>query len=99
MFGGRVVGGLELRSPSGAVSMVDAGGSEAVFLVRFRPDGSLATATSVPGAANGRPGEIARVGERVYLEVAIRGSDNVVAGVPLIAEGKDGSLWALDLRP
>jgi hypothetical protein len=93
------VAGLELRNSSGAVTTVDAATGGSAWLARFRPDGSVAMAATIPGTASGGLDEIARIGDRVYLDLVIRGSDNVGAGVPLVANRKDGSLWAVDLQP
>ncbi len=54
-------------------------------------------AATVPGTADAGPGEIARVGDRVYLDLVLRDDANVAAGTPITADRKDGSVWALDL--
>lgn len=93
-----VAGGLEARPVDGDPVVPGDG----VAMVEYGPDGSVGMAADVPGttdAATAIPGEIGRVGERVYLDIVIRGSGNTVDGRPLEATRKDGSLWALDLRP
>lgn len=90
-------GGLEVRPASGEPIRT----SDGVLLVEYLPDGSVGLAATLAGtgtAVESVPGEIARVDERVYLDIVIRGDRNSAAGQPLVADRKDGSLWALDVR-
>ena len=74
----------------------DIEGEGASALVWWSPDGSH-RAWAVEGTATLGADEIARSGDRVYLELVVRGPGNVAAGVPLEAGERDGSVWALDL--
>ncbi|HRW38554.1 MAG: hypothetical protein KDB04_19195 [Acidimicrobiales bacterium] len=71
-------------------------GDGAAALVWWSPDGSVRGWT-LPGKATLGADEIARVDDRVYLDIVIRGDGNVAAGVPLTADAKDASVWAVDL--
>jgi hypothetical protein len=97
VFAGRGAAGLAFASPSGEVVALDDRPGGTAFLVHFRPDGSVGLASTIAGTADAGADEIARVGDRVYLDLVIRGSDNIINGNHLTADGKDGSLWALDL--
>jgi hypothetical protein len=33
----------------------------------------------------------------VYVDVTLRGADNTINGQPIAVQGKDASVWALDL--
>jgi hypothetical protein len=67
------------------------------WLAHYGPDGSIRFARTIGGTAFGRVGELARDGNRVYLDVTLRGPDNAVNGHPLPTQGKDASAWMLDL--
>jgi hypothetical protein len=97
LFGSWLAPGLRLRSPSGDATTVDAANGGTAWLAHYRPDGSVGMATTIEGTAGGGPDEIDRVGDRVYLDLVVRGTDTVGAGTRIEADGKDGSLWALDL--
>ena len=90
------VPGIEFRSGSGEAASLDDRNGGSVWLVHYRPDGSVSAAT-IEGTVGGGPDEIGRSGDRVYLDVVVRGSQNTAAGVPIEATGKDASVWALDL--
>jgi hypothetical protein len=85
LFGGTVVDGLRFVAADGTSSMPAGDPTSTGWLVHYRPDGSVGLATAIPGMADGRPGEIARVGDRVYLDAVVRGPT------------KDSAVWALDL--
>lgn len=84
-------------APLGGDSVPPAG-EGAAALVWWSPDG-IARGWAVEGTDTLGSDEIARAGDRVYLELVIRGDGNVAAGEPLTADAKDGSVWALDLVP
>jgi len=95
LFGTPVQPGTQLRSADGSTVGIEGEGSAA--LVWWSPDGTV-RAWGVEGTATVGSDEIARSGDRVYLELVIRGAGNVAAGRPLTADAKDGSVWALDLN-
>lgn len=97
LFGSGLVRGVVLRSRSGTRTEVDASPGGTAWLASYGPDGAVGFATTIAGTAGGGPDEIARVGERVYVDIVVRGSDTVGAGTRIEADGKDGSLWALDV--
>lgn len=98
LFGSQSVPGIQFGSTAGtAISLNDTDGGTA-WLAHYRPDGTPEFARTIAGTAFGRVGEIARVGARVYVDVALRGSANTVNGKPISVVGKDASVWALDLR-
>lgn len=89
------------NQPGTALAPVDAApvavsGEGAAALVWWSPDGS-ARAWALEGSDTLGSDEIARAGDRVYLELVIRGDGNIAAGGPLTADAKDGSVWAIDL--
>jgi hypothetical protein len=94
LFGTPVQPGTELAAADGTSTEVEGDGAAA--LVWWSPDGAV-RAWGVDGTATLGSDEIARAGDRVYLELVIRGEGNVAAGEPLVADAKDGSVWALDL--
>ncbi len=53
----------------------------------------------IAGTAFGRVGEIGRTGTRLYVDATLRGTDNTITGTPISVQGKDASVWALDLAP
>jgi hypothetical protein len=85
LFGGTVVDGLRFVDADGAATTLTGDATSTGWLVHYRPDGSVGLATTIPGMADGRPGEIARTGDRVYLDAVVRGA------------AKDSAVWALDL--
>ena len=97
LFGSARADGIQFRQVSGSAVPLDDDPGGIGWLAHYRPDGSVAFAQTVAGTADGRPGEVARDGRRVYLDVVLRGDANRAAGTPLPAVGKDGSVWALDL--
>lgn len=96
LFGGPGVPGLSFGSTAGDVALDGANGGWG-FLVHYRPDGSVGFASTIAGTANTGPDEISRSGDRVYVDLVLRGAANEAAGRPLPATGKDGAVWALDL--
>jgi hypothetical protein len=97
LFAGLRSAGLRFRDASGAPTLLDDGNGGNVWLAHYRPDGSVAFASTIAGTVNGRPDEIARSGHRIYLDIVVRGSEDGVGGIPIVADRKDGSVWALDL--
>jgi len=98
LFAGTTATGIQFRPATGAPVPLDDEHGGIGWLAHYRPNGSVGFATTIGGTADGRPGEIARTGQRVYLDVALRGNENAVNGTPLPpAQRKDGSVWALDL--
>jgi hypothetical protein len=97
LFGSQSVPGIQFGSTQGpAIPLDDADGGTA-WLAHYRPNGTPGFARTVAGTANGRVGEIARAGSRVYVDVALRGSANTINGTPIAVVRKDASVWALDL--
>jgi hypothetical protein len=97
LFGASSVAGMRFRQTRGSAVALDAHDGGVGWLAHYGPDGTVQFATTIAGTANGRPGEIARTGARVYLDVVLRGRDNTINGAPLPAQGKDASVWAIDL--
>ncbi len=97
LFGSQSVPGIQFGSAHGpAITLDDAEGGTG-WLAHYGPDGAPRFARTVAGTANGRVGEIARTGSRVYVDVALRGPANTINGTPITVRGKDASVWALDL--
>lgn len=90
------VPGIEFGSVPGGSATIDDGNGGSVWLVHYRPDGTVSAAT-IEGTVGAGADEIDRSGDRIYLDVVVRGSQNNPAGVPIEAAGKDASVWALDL--
>ncbi len=99
MFGSQSVPDLRFGSAEGDGISLDAAGGGTAWLAHYRPDGTPEFARTIVGTAFGRVGEIARSGVRVYVDVTLRGPGNTVNGTPLAVQGKDASVWALDLAP
>ena len=97
LFGSWVAPGTVLHEASGSAEPLDTRNGGTAWLAHYRPDGSVAFAATIEGTAGGGPDELDRTGTRVYLDLVVRGSANAAAGVVIEADGKDGSLWALDL--
>jgi hypothetical protein len=97
LFGSQSTPSIRFGSTTGpGIPLDDADGGTA-WLAHYRPDGTPGFARTIAGTANGRVGEIARVGSRVYVDVTLRGSQNSINGKPLAVVRKDASVWALDL--
>ena len=99
LFAGPAAAGLRFGAADGTSTEVDARAGGTAHLVHYRPDGSVAWVTTIAGTAVANPDEITRAGDRLYLDVVIRGDGNGLPGQPLVATGKDGAVWALDLAP
>ena len=97
LFGSQSVPGIVFGSADGeGIPLDDANGGTA-WLAHYRPDGTPRFARTIAGTANGRVGEIARSGSRVYVDVTLRGPANTIDGEPITVAGKDASVWGLDL--
>ena len=97
LFGTQKMPGLLFGSATGPGIPLDEADGGTAWLAHYRPDGSPGFARTVPGTTNGRVGELARVGSRVYVDVTLRGSENKVHGEPIAVVGKDASVWALEI--
>jgi hypothetical protein len=97
LFGGTRAAGMRFRPVSGTPVALDEQDGGIGWLAAYRPDGSVGFARTIAGTVEGRPGELARSGRRIFIDVVLRGSGNTGAGTPLPAAGKDASVWAIDL--
>ena len=98
LFGSQSVPGMQFGSANGQAIPLDNANGGTAWLAQYGRDGVPRFARTIAGTANGRVGEIARVGSRVYVDVTLRGSANTMNGSPITVAGKDASVWALDLR-
>jgi hypothetical protein len=97
LFGSQQAAGLVFGSTSGTDLALDTTDGGSAWLAHYRPDGTPEFARTIAGTAFGRVGEIDRTGTRVYVDVTLRGDDNTINGEPIPVQGKDASVWALDL--
>ncbi len=97
LFGSQSAPGIRFGSANGPGIPLDDTGRGTAWLAHYGPDGTPRFARTIAGTANGRVGEIARAGSRVYVDVTLRRSDNTIDGTPITVAGKDASVWALDL--
>jgi hypothetical protein len=97
LFGSASAPGLSFGSASGGSIPLDASDGGTAWIAHYRSDGTPEFARTIAGTAFGRVGEIARVDARVYVDVTLRGPDNTSNGQPIPVQGKDASLWAVDL--
>jgi hypothetical protein len=97
LFGSQSAPGIQFGSARGSAIPLDAADGGTAWLAHYGPDGAPRFAHSIAGTANGRVGEIARAGSRVYVDVALRGPANTINGTPITVAAKDASVWALDL--
>ncbi len=98
LLGNHVDGTMSFGQAGGApaqpLDVADGGSS---WFAHYDPEGHVVFASTLPGTADGRIGEITRSGSRVYLDVTLRGPANTVDGQPIAVTGKDSSAWAIDL--
>jgi hypothetical protein len=97
LFGSQTAAGLHFGAAHGAGRDVDPRDGGTAWLAHYGPDGSVRFARIIAGTAFGRVGELDRDGNRVYLDVTLRGPDNTINGRALPTQGKDASVWMLDL--
>ena len=97
LFGSQSVPGIQFGSADGPAITLDEADGGTAWLAHYGPDGAPRFARTIAGTANGRVGEIARAGSRVYVDVTLRGPANTINGTPITAAVKDASVWALDL--
>jgi hypothetical protein len=97
LFGSQSVPGIQFGSARGPAIPLDDTDGGTGWLAHYGPDGAPRFARTIAGTANGRVGEIARTGSRVYVDVALRGPANTINGTPITVVAKDASVWALDL--
>jgi hypothetical protein len=97
LFGSQTAPGLHFGAVRGTGRDVDTRDGGTAWLAHYGPDGSIRFARTIAGTAFGRVGELARLGNRVYLDVTLRGDDNTINGRALPTQGKDASVWMLDL--
>jgi hypothetical protein len=97
LFGSGLPTDLSFGSTAGAAVPLNTSDGGTAWLAHYRPDGTPAFARTIAGTAFGRVGEIDRTGTRVYVDVVLRGADNTINGQPITVQGKDASVWALDL--
>jgi hypothetical protein len=71
LFGSIAADAASVRfgSPTGPPTPLDTRPGGQAWLVHYRPDGSVGFAATIPGTADARPGEIARSGPRLYLDI------------------------------
>jgi len=97
VFGGSTVPGLRFGQSEGQPLALTNPDDGSAWLARYCPDGGVALATSIAGTVNARPGELALGGETLFLDMVVRGADNIAAGRPIAAVGKDASVWSFTL--
>jgi hypothetical protein len=97
LFGSKSAPGIQFGSTDGRAIPLDQVEGGTAWLAHYRPNGTPGFARTIAGTANGRVGEIARVGSRVYVDISLRGSRNTINGKPIAVVSKDASVWALDL--
>lgn len=98
IFGTHAEAGMRFGSATGGSVALDADVGGRAVLAIYGPDGDPQLARTIPGTTVGNPGELARTGQRVHLDVVIRGDENTIDGSPISAVGKDAAVWAVDLR-
>jgi hypothetical protein len=97
LFGSTRPDGLVIRDGAGEpVALDDANGGNA-WLATYRSDGSVGWASTIEGAFTASPGEIARVGQRIYLDMTVRDAANSAGGTVVSADRKDSAVWAIDI--
>jgi hypothetical protein len=89
------VSGMEVVAADGSVTAIDAEASSSVLL-RWAPDGTVASAWPVAGATTGRAGELAVADGRVYLDLVVRGGDRF-GSTTIETQGKDSAVVAIDV--
>jgi hypothetical protein len=99
LFGSQSLPDIRFGSATGSDIPLDTTDGGVAWLAHYRPDGTPAFARTIAGTVFGRVGEIGRTGTRVYADVTLRGTDNTINGTPISVQGKDASVWALDLAP
>jgi hypothetical protein len=97
LFGSQSAPGIQFGSARGPAIPFDETDGGTGWLAHYGPDGTPRFARTIAGTANGRVGEIARTGSRVYVDVTLRGPANTINGTPITVAAKDASVWALDL--
>ncbi len=98
LFGSQSTPDLAFGSTNAAAVPLDTSNGGTAWLAHYRPDGTLDFARTIAGTAFGRVGEIDRAGTRAYVDVTLRGSGNMINGQPIAVQGKDASVWRLDLE-
>jgi len=97
LFAVRGSPGLGFGEADGDVTVPEGDAASTAWLLRYGRDGRLVEAWPIEGTANAGTDELALVDDRLYLDVVVRGDASSAAGEVIDAEGKDGSLWAIDL--
>ena len=93
---GTPVDGLVVTSADGEVAEVAGAGSGTAWIVEFDEDGAVHAASAIAGTVDVNPSELDRDGDRLVLDVVLRGGENDVGGGdPFVADRKDASLWSL----
>jgi len=97
MFGTQSTPGTRFRGAPGGDVLAEPIVDGAAWLAVYDEPGNVVV-RAVDGALNGRVGEIARVGNRAYLDLTLWGPDNSFGGSALQVRGRqDSSLWVVDL--
>lgn len=97
MFGTQFSPGTQFGVAPGGDVQAEPIADGAAWLAVYDRDGNAVVRT-VDGASNGRVGELARRGDRVHLDLTLRGAGNSSGGSALQVLGrKDSSLWVVDL--
>ncbi|MBX3314023.1 MAG: hypothetical protein KF906_06865 [Actinobacteria bacterium] len=99
VFGGAPTTGLVLGQADGSSAHLDEDPGGSTWIVSYADDGTVRWASTIAGTVDAQIDEVAIVGDRAYLDVVIRGDENVLPGTDesVVAARKDGSVWAIDL--
>jgi hypothetical protein len=97
LFGSTRPDGLVIRDGAGDAVALDASNGGNAWLAAYDADGAVGWASTIDGAITASPGEIARVGQRVYLDMTVRDAANSAGGTVVSANRKDSAVWAIDI--
>lgn len=100
--GGVIVPGAPLptatySSADGSVLVLDTADRANAWLAEYDRDGMVVAVSPIPGTAGANPSEIDRIGDRVIVDIVVRGDANTIPdGTPISTNGKDASVWMLN---
>ena len=92
---GTPLDGVTFSSADGSIADVDTTGAATAWIAEYDAEGNVVAVAPIPGTLDANASEIDRYGDRLLVDMVIRGIGNTTPGGTLDTDGKDASIWSL----